>query len=53
MMCLYALRDYRATAMRLSSPKLQPLARETFPSTSRWLGMTPETQDVLTPRCVS
>jgi predicted DCC family thiol-disulfide oxidoreductase YuxK len=64
-MCLYALRDYRATAKRLSSPKLQPLAREAFTlisryrrSISKWLGMMPETEmrnrlkDVITPRCV-
>ena len=63
-MCLYALREYRATAKRLSSPKLQPLAREAFTfisryrhSISRWLGMMPESEmhillkDVITPRC--
>jgi predicted DCC family thiol-disulfide oxidoreductase YuxK len=65
-MCLYALRDYRATAKRLSSPKLRPLARQAFTfisrykySISRWLGLMPETQmhtmlkDVIAPRCVS
>jgi predicted DCC family thiol-disulfide oxidoreductase YuxK len=63
-MCLYALREYRA-AKRLSSPRLRPLAREAFTlisryrhSISRWLGMMPETEmrsrlkDVILPRCV-
>jgi predicted DCC family thiol-disulfide oxidoreductase YuxK len=65
-MCLYALREYRATAKRLSTPTLQPLAREAFAfisryrySISRWLGTIPEAEmnimlkDVITPRCVS
>ncbi len=65
-MCLYALRDYRATAKRLSSPTLQPLARAAFTfisryrhSISRWLGTVPEHEmhlmlkGVDTPRCVS
>jgi predicted DCC family thiol-disulfide oxidoreductase YuxK len=65
-MCLYALRDYRATAKRLSSPALQPLAREAFTfisryrqSISRWLRLMPEAEmhrrlkDVIVPRCVS
>jgi predicted DCC family thiol-disulfide oxidoreductase YuxK len=65
-MCLYALREYRVMAKRLSSPKLQPLAREAFAlisryrhSISKWLGLMPEAeiraklQDVIVPRCVS
>jgi predicted DCC family thiol-disulfide oxidoreductase YuxK len=65
-MCLYALRDYRAMAKRLSSPMLQPLAREAFTlisryrqSISRWLGMMAEREvhtllnEVKAPRCVS
>jgi len=65
-MCLYALREYRATAKRLSSPMLRPLARQAFTfvsryrhSISRQLGMMPEAQmrtmlkDVIAPRCVS
>ena len=65
-MCLYALREYRVTAKRLSSPAQLPLAREAFTfisryrhSISRWLGSVPETemqlmlQGMTTPRCVS
>ena len=65
-MCLYALRDYRATAKRLSAPALQPLARAAFTFISRyrhsisgWLGTVPESEmevmlkGVDTPRCVS
>ena len=64
-MCLYALRDYRTTAKRLSSPVLQPLAREAFTfishyrhSISRWLGTVPESEihlmlkGMTAPRCV-
>jgi len=65
-MCLYALREYRTMAKRLSSPALLPLAREAFTFISRyrhsisgWLGTVPETemqlmlQGMNTPRCVS
>lgn len=52
-MCLYALREYRATAKRLSSPMLQVLAREAFTFFSRWPVMMPERQDVIAPWYVS
>lgn len=48
-MCLYALREYRAWAKRLSHPMLLPLARQAFDTLSRnrhgisqWLGGGPE-----------
>jgi predicted DCC family thiol-disulfide oxidoreductase YuxK len=34
-MCLWALREYRAVATRLSSPALKPLARQAFGAISR------------------
>lgn len=35
LMCLWALRDYRGWARRLSSPVLRPLARQAFAAISR------------------
>ena len=50
-MCLWALKEYREWAMRLSSPALMPLARGAFAlvSASRrklssWLRLAPETE---------
>lgn len=46
LMCLYALRDYRAWSLRLASPTLLPLARKGFELVSArrhrindWLGL--------------
>jgi predicted DCC family thiol-disulfide oxidoreductase YuxK len=50
-MCLYALREYREWAIRLSSPTLRPLARQAFAFVShnrrrlsRKVGLLPETE---------
>ena len=63
-MCLWALRDFRPWALRLSTPALLPLARQAFEllsrnrkSISRRLGLLPEgrltemLQDVPAPHC--
>jgi len=64
LMCLYALRNYRHWAKRLSSPALLPLARQAFTvlsanrrRVSRWLGMlsdaelASELRPINAPRC--
>jgi predicted DCC family thiol-disulfide oxidoreductase YuxK len=51
LMCLYALRDYRAWSLRLAQPMLYPLARQAFvvlsrrrKNVSRWLGLVSEAE---------
>ncbi len=50
-MCLWALREYRAAAIRLARPSLLPLARAAFAlisrsrqPLSRWLDLAPEAE---------
>jgi len=64
LMCLYALRNYRHWAKRLSGPALLPLARQAFAilsgnrrRISRWLGLlsdaelAAELRSINPPRC--
>jgi len=50
-MCLFALEDYRELAIRLSTPRLMPVARRLFEAVSngrgkisRWFGLKSEDQ---------